>query len=253
MIEQVKLDSRMEDLLYTDPSDVNEFMAGFISSEFEVNEFEAIKEDTSSMLHSDSLCLISYLASIIEGSILEIGAYTGGATISALSGLITNESNKSNIISIEAGKFDTGKWEKPYRGYTITYETVFNVLAFNVVTYANQISPESPEKLTDRVKVIEGLSHNIWVMDEVLAEVRGDPMGLLIIDADGNVQRDLDTYFHYLKKGGYIVIDDYIIDGSDGYGKEEGSQDAVHRLIYSGVATSLGVYKWGTWVGRKIV
>jgi hypothetical protein len=252
MIEQVTVEPRLADLLCSDPSDVTKLMAGLISSEPDIGEFEDIKRETSSMLHVDSLCLISYLASIVEGPILEIGAYTGGATISAVKGLLKNESNKSCVVSIESGKYDTGKWEKPLnRGYSMTYEKVFNTLVFNISAYANRASPENPEKVTDRVKVIEGLSHNIYVMDDVASEVKRE-LGLLVIDADGNVQRDLDIYLSCLKKGGYIVIDDYIIE-TDGYGKEEGSQDAVHRLVNSGCAISLGVYKWGTWIGQKVV
>jgi cephalosporin hydroxylase len=114
------------------------------------------------------------------------------------------------------------------------------------------VSHKNPEKITDRIKAIEGLSNNLYVIDEITSEVIDDPMGLLIIDADGNVQRDLDIYFRYLRKGGYIVVDDYVIE-TDGYGKEEGSQEAVHRLVNSGQAISLGVYKWGTWFGQKII
>src|SRR5437867_2493493 len=58
--------------------------------------------DRYSMLHLDVLILIYHFAKICSGSILEIGAFVGGATIAAAFG-VRDSGQQKKMIAIEPG------------------------------------------------------------------------------------------------------------------------------------------------------
>ena len=121
---------------------------------------------------------------------------------------------------------------------------IFSILNNNIKTY----------NLEERVDLVEGRSGDVDVLEKITPTLEKEPIGLLIIDADGNVARDLNIYLQYVRKGGYLVIDDYVMrshykDISD---KATPTQEAIHGLVNYGVARSLGVYPWGTWFGQKL-
>jgi hypothetical protein len=71
---------------------------------------------------------------------------------------------------------------------------------------------------------------------------------LLVIDADGNVKRDLDLFHDLLADGCWIVIDDYYMPGAKS--KAVLTKPQVNALVSAGQLEPLGLYGWGTWIGR---
>ena len=217
------------------------------------DKFWGLSEFTGSMLHGETLALVNYFASISTGTILEIGAFTGGATVSAGLGLTERSENKSTIISIEAGSkmgewiADPGAMADSWRAKYPTglpSKEIFSILNNNIKTY----------NLEERVDLVEGRSGDVDVLEKITPTLEKEPIGLLIIDADGNVARDLNIYLQYVRKGGYLVIDDYVMRShykgiAD---KATQAQETIHGLVNYGVARSLGVYPWGTWFGQKL-
>ena len=94
--------------------------------------------------------------------------------------------------------------------------------------------------------ITEGYS---WKRD-VVARVHGlfgsGAIGLFFIDADGNAERDLCAYRDLLAAGCWIVVDDYCGSSS----KTQPTREQIDALCKAGKLLPLGVYGWGTWVGR---
>jgi len=73
-----------------------------------------------------------------------------------------------------------------------------------------------------------------------------DEIGLLIIDADGGVRRDIRCYAERLSESCPILIDDYYGPAA----KAGPTRKDVDDLVEAGFLERLGFYGWGTWVGR---
>jgi predicted O-methyltransferase YrrM len=182
-----------------------------------------------SMLHLDVLTLIYHFAKIGSGHILEIGPYLGGSTIAAAYG-VRDSSQPKAIITIEPG----GRCDHP----TLSTKNILKDLKKNLAKFG----------VAHRITVVEGYS---W-KDETIAAVRRrlqpGSVGLLVIDADGNVKRDLDLFHDLLADGCWIVIDDYYMPGAGS--KEALTKPQVNALVSAGQLEPLGLYGWGTWIGR---
>jgi predicted O-methyltransferase YrrM len=102
--------------------------------------------------------------------------------------------------------------------------------------------------VAELITLIEGYS---W-KDETVAAARErlqpGRVALLIIDADGHVKRDVDRYQNLLAAGCWVVIDDYYMPGMES--KDVLTKPQVNELVAAGKLTPLGLYGWGTWVGR---
>lgn len=190
-----------------------------------------------SMLHLDVLILLYHFASIVEGPILEIGPYLGGSTIAA--GLGARDSGRGapgRIVSIEPG----GKHDHP----TLPSQDILGDLRKNL----------AKRGVADLVTLVQGYS---WE-ENTVATVRGKlghagtgadgKIGLLTLDADGGVERDLGLYGSSLADGCWLVIDDYF--GPHSLGKDALTKTQVDALVTAGELTPLGLYGWGTWIGR---
>lgn len=105
------------------------------------------------------------------------------------------------------------------------------------------------DRALDRfVHVHRGRSTDAAAVDLVRESVAAHgPVGLLCIDADGEVQRDFDLYLPFCAEGCVLVVDDYAVTGL--HGKALSTQEAVQRLLDAGKAFSLGVHGYGTWMG----
>ena len=112
-------------------------------------------------------------------------------------------------------------------------------------------------KVFDRVDIFETASSNRKFLDDFLIPyLKKNPIGFLMIDADGQIDRDLNELRPYLLPGCFVMIDDYMMQSSkctQGFAnKSIPSQKAVHNLVNSGQAVSLGVYLWNTWFGQIV-
>lgn len=182
-----------------------------------------------SMLHLDVLLLIYHFAKICTGHVLEIGAFVGGATIAAAFGIRDSGTRKA-LITIEPG----GSVRHEHLGTK-------NILRDFERNIARQ-------RLTEMVTLIKGHSFDPATTVKVRQTLAADSIGLLILDADGHVQRDIECYGDRLATGCWIVIDDY--HGPAPNTKVASTRAEIDALVKSGSLVPLGFYGWGTWVGR---
>ena len=185
-----------------------------------------------SMLHLDVLTVIYHFAKTGPGHILEIGSYLGGSAIAAAYG-VRDSGQPKTITTIEPG----GRCNHP----TLPTKDILKDLKKNLAKFG----------VARLITVIEGYS---WKEETVAAVRRGlkpGSVGLLVIDADGNVKRDLDLFHDLLAEGCWIVIDDYYMPGAGS--KEALTKPQVNALVSAGQLEPLGLYGWarGSDVGQE--
>lgn len=188
-------------------------------------------EVKQSMLHPVVLTTLEHLASTVDGVIVEIGAYVGGATIAMARG-VRDSGRVTPMVTIEFG------------GEYLTHPDlpsadIFGDLQRNLSTRG----------LDHLVTLYRGMSADQAALDAVSTAMaaRDARIGLLCIDADGKVQRDFDLYLPWCADGCVLVVDDYAT--TDLHTKAQTTQEAVQKLMAEGKAQELGVYGYGTWMG----
>jgi len=182
-----------------------------------------------SMLHLDVLTLIYHFTKTTEGDILEVGPYLGGSTIAAAFG-VRDSGKPRTIISIEHG----GKCVHP----RLPSKNILKDLKKNL----------RKRGVANLVTLLEGHSGRKEITSAVKERLQPRGTSLLIIDADGNVKRDIELYRDLLADGCWIVIDDYFMPGSES--KELKTRPTVDALVSAGELETFGFYGWGTWIGR---
>jgi predicted O-methyltransferase YrrM len=105
-------------------------------------------------------------------------------------------------------------------------------------------------KIGAYVHVVVGDSANPNVVREVRAALAGEPIGLLVIDYNGNPYDDVQRYLDVMAPGSYVIVDDYFSPGAPH--KVDPVRSAIRALEERGTIESLGVFGWGTWVGRLL-
>jgi predicted O-methyltransferase YrrM len=185
--------------------------------------------DKYSMLHLDVLILIYHFAKFCSGAILEIGAFVGGATIAAASG-VRDSGQKKKLIAIEPG----GRVKHKRLGT----RNILRDLERNL----------AKERVADLVTLVKGQSFKPDTVSAVRQSLGTDQIGLLILDADAAKRRDIDCYRDKLSEGTWMVIDD--VFGIDANEKITPSRADVDRLVAEDLLEPLGFYGWSTWVGR---
>lgn len=191
-------------------------------------ELETIRHKHS-MLHLDVLMLIYHFAKMSARPILEIGSYLGGATIAAAWGM-RDSGRRRPFLSIEVG----GQCEHP----RLPTKNILKDLKKNLARRG----------VSDFVTLIEGSSRDQKVIAAVMEKLQPGTVGLLIIDADGNVKSNIELYGALLSENCWMVIDDY-------YAPAIGSKDVfvrpqINSMVDAGQLETLGFYGWATWVGR---
>jgi len=182
-----------------------------------------------SMLHLDVLLLIYHFAKTCTGHIVEIGAFLGGATMAAALG-VRDSGRQKAIVSIEPG----GSLEHRRLGTRNILRDLGRSLA--------------KQRVSEMVTLIKGHSFEPATISAVQQTLGSEEIGLLVIDADGAVQRDIKCYAGRLADGCSLVIDDY-------YGPAENvkvtpTRRDVDALVARECLEPLGFYGWGTWIGR---
>lgn len=180
-----------------------------------------------SMLHYETLTLLDYFASRTQGAILEIGAFTGSATVVLAKAMLRNHKSDA-LIAVERG----GAKEHPHVPSKNVLADLHNtLLEFGV---------------SEKVRIIEGQSGTRDVTDAVLREVGDQKIGVLLMDADGKVSRDFSLYQDLLADGAIIICDDYSGDRP----KTLQVKSWVDEAVRTGIVCDLGFYQWGTWFGQ---
>jgi predicted O-methyltransferase YrrM len=181
-----------------------------------------------SMLHSETLYLLRSLAARTKDAIIEVGPYIGGSTIALGRGL--QVSGGGPLICVEMGG--------SYPTHAVPTNDIITDLKSNVEAYG----------LTSVVHIIEGFTPDADVDAAVNRILDGRRIGLLFLDADGNVERDFELYRGRLSRGSILVYDDYITEQAPE--KQTTIKAWVDQAVASGFVENLGLYRWGTWVGR---
>jgi predicted O-methyltransferase YrrM len=179
-----------------------------------------------SMLHIASLLALYECASKCRGAILEIGAYVGGGTIMMASAMI-RAGNHAPIIAIEVGGANDNA--------LMPSHNIIKDLRANLHHH----------RVAQRVSIVEGWSSE--VVDQVERLLGDDKIGLLTIDADGNVRRDVDTYRRFLAPNAMIVIDDYMVNEPNS--KAAVVYSAVEQMVAERLLRKTKIVPWGTWFG----
>lgn len=180
-----------------------------------------------SMLGIDALVLIYHFAKIGEGDILEIGSFVGGSTVAAGWGA-RDSGKRKRLISIEPGGSLKDHW--------MATKDIFKDLKKNL----------SRAGLLEAVTLINGSSYEEKTITAVRKMAGPGEIGLFIFDADANVGRDIDCYCDRFAPGCWVVIDDYISISEKG----GPTRSQVDELVAAGRLQPLGLYGWGTWIGR---
>ena len=182
-----------------------------------------------SMLHLDVLLLIYHFAKTCAGHILEIGAFLGGATMAAAMGVCDSEKQKA-IMTIEPGG--------SLKHRRVGTKNILRDLGRNL----------AKKRMSEMATLIKGHSFEPATISAVEQTLGSEEVGLLVIDADGAVQRDINCYGGLLADGCWLVIDDYA--GPAENIKVTPTQRDVDALVARGCFETLGFYGWGTWIGR---
>ena len=182
-----------------------------------------------SMLHVDVLMLIYHFARTCAGAILEIGAFVGGATLAAGLGVRASGQAKP-IIAIEPG----GR----VRHDRLSTRNILRDLERNLTKHG----------MLKMITLFNSYSFAEATISAVHRTLGEEPVALLIIDADGAVQRDLNCYRDKLADNCWMVIDDYF--GPDTNSKITSTRTEVDALVASNWLVPLGFYGWGTWIGQ---
>src|SRR5438132_4277440 len=185
--------------------------------------------DKHSMLHLDVLILIYHFAKICSGSIVEVGAFLGGATIAAAFG-VRDSGKRKVLVAIEQG----GRLKHKRLGT----RNILRDLERNLARH----------RVSDMVTLIKGHSFDPATIAAVRQAVGSSEIGLLILDADAAKQRDIGCYRDKLADGCWMVVDDYYGPTADA--KITPARADVDALVATGCLEPLGFYGWSTWVGR---
>jgi predicted O-methyltransferase YrrM len=184
---------------------------------------------TIALVHPDVLALLYHFSAYGHGAVLELGAFVGGSTI-AMSWGLRDAGRNAPLICVELG----GALQHPTHGS----EDIVRDLKRNLTNEAHN----------DCIRLIVGDSRASPTFAEVTSSLGGRKVGLIAIDSDGLVDRDWAVYRGSLSSGAYVVIDDYFSPGN--VDKEKVTRAAVDQLQENGSLECLGLYGWGTWVGR---
>jgi predicted O-methyltransferase YrrM len=182
------------------------------------------------MLHPQTLTLLDYFAGEARHGILEIGPYIGYSTIVMARAL----RNDIPLVTIEAGG---SKDHAQLPTANIVADLKRNLAL---------------EGVSGKVIVIEGHSND----ERVRREVRRRPrkIDLLVIDADGDVGRDITEFRDLLAEGAVIMCDDYEVGPCSHDGgaelKKGFTSSWLDNAVRLGLLKELGVYPWGTWFGQ---
>ena len=163
----------------------------------------------------------------IEGHILEIGAASGGATISIALAIQRSGGGRS-LVSVE--KFEGGSRDR------------FGTFEENFATFKSSLEKFG---VTDCVRIFPGRVSEETAGD--IVALFGEPtIAAMVIDADGRLYRDFSIFGPYLAPNALIVIDDYV---DKAHCKCQITVALVHKLVEWGLLQPDKVVE-GTLFGR---
>lgn len=159
-------------------------------------DIEAMAVETSGMLEPSTYRVLHELAQgLCDGDILDIGVGQGATTIAYATGLQNSGQNGQIHVVDQFFQHKRG----PHR-YSLASNPE-DAVERNVAVFLNHLEQYGVSK---RVNVFIGTTNQAGK-----AKLPIDRLGLLSIDVDGNIDRDLGLFGDLVSPGGLIVIDDY--------------------------------------------
>lgn len=216
---------------------VDKNFASILAKSFEFGHHHTIVSSAKriSMLHLETLSILWQLAHLTSGTVLEIGPYIGGSSVVLADAL---KPSGRKLLSIEKGG---------------VYSTHDALPSFDIISDLRKNL--SKYEVADVVDLIVGDIKDIRVQNELDQKVADESVSLLFIDADGHVERDFPTVEKYLQDGAFVVFDDYeSLDWNESADWSSFKQALVRPYVEKGLKEgyfeTLGIFPWGTWVGR---
>lgn len=182
-----------------------------------------------SMLETETLIGLTAQALTSAGPILEVGSYVGGGTIAlALGAKVTG----AHIYSIDKGGMHLMHPNVPTSDIGGDWRA--NVSAAGLGDVATLIE--------------ENYGHQaVWQrIEETIGRSKA---GLLVIDADGHVDRAINVAAPFVAPKARLIIDDYSWTANE---KSSSTSGAVDHLGARGIAREAAVIGSGTWFGEFV-
>jgi predicted O-methyltransferase YrrM len=180
-----------------------------------------------SMLDLEALQLLAVFGASSRDGVLEIGPYIGGSTVSIATGCGSGRP----FVTIEVG----GSYlDQPF----LPSANIIADLRRNLARFG----------FDDMVSVVQGWSHDPESRRAVAARLGRRKIGLLSVDADGQIEATLAYYSRLLHDDCLLVIDDYLAPGARA--KEELVKPYVDEAVREGYLREFGVFGSGTWFGQ---
>lgn len=158
--------------------------------------------------HSSILLLHILTNNIDIHNYMEIGVHNGGSLTMLLSGVNKN----MNIYGIDLFEdmYDISKHLNKDKFTTYQYFKRDNLSM--VKTYNNLIKVKEYYSNNSNINLIQGNSYYDETESKFKKELNNNELDVLFIDGDhtlDGVKNDYQRYSKYVKKGGYIIFDDY--------------------------------------------
>jgi hypothetical protein len=190
---------------------------------------KAVRNRPMSMLSADTLKAVHLLSGMCDRAIVEIGAYVGGATVTILH---ATQERRNIFVTIEEPVEHPTHPDIPTRNTVDDLRT--NIRSFGLGRESHYIVP--------------GTSFESWVLGTLHHRLLGNPIGLLVWDADAAPDKDLFLLSPYLGEGCLLVIDDY----TTGNIKSGRITTVVDDLVRRRIIAPIAHLPWATWFGRLL-
>jgi SAM-dependent methyltransferase len=182
---------------------------------------------TISMLDVEPLLRLELLARCSRDAVLEIGPYIGGSTSAIASGL---RDASRPFVTVEAGGSYPTQPHLP--SDDIVADLRKNLARFGVAHL---------------VEVVEGWTHGLATYRRIEGAFGSRRVGLLFVDADGDISSVFNIYGRFLHDDCLLAIDDYYAPGARI--KQQLVRPFVDRQVEEGVLHAFGRFG-GTWFGQ---
>ena len=103
------------------------------------------------------------------------------------------------------------------------------------------------------VEIIAELSESQRAVELVENALNGEKISLVMLDSNGSIISELKRYKCFLSNECKIIIDDYVLEGSESEGKNFIVNDQTNQLIRDGIVIEDFINGWGTFFGTLIV
>lgn len=190
---------------------------------------------TVSMLGTETLLMLRAFAIEARGAIVEVGPYVGGSTIALLQGV--GASGPQTVVSIDCG------------GAYLEHPTMPSA-----DIYADWHANLAAAGYAGRAHLSRGFANNTAAAADAVAALRGQPIGLTFIDANGFVWQNLRFLAEHLADDCLLVCDDVANllepDNPDQNIKFGHTRQSLADGVEAGAIEHYGTFLWGTWFGR---